>query len=69
MTEEFHYVRTGWSMGSALLHIQVHVDSEYAEEFTESQWEELSVEVDRHMQAIFDFLSREIWADRQVMMR
>ena len=64
ITEEVRYVRIGWAMGSSLVHIKVHVDSKYAEKFTESEWLAMSEVVEGHMRTIYDFLSRVIWTDQ-----
>jgi len=66
MSEEFQYVRTGWSMGVGnTLSVEVRVDSNRAEKFTASQWLSLGIEVEKHMQAIIDFLEDEIWPEQK----
>jgi len=66
MSEEFQYVRTGWSMGVGnTLSVEVRVDSSRAEKFTTSQWLSLGIEVEKHMQAIIDFLEDEIWPEQK----
>lgn len=66
MTEEFRYVRAGWSMGTGdTLGVRVRIDPTYAEKFSESQWKSLSIEVEQHMKAILDFLSSEIWPEQE----
>ena len=66
MSDEFQYVRTGWSMGTGdTLSVMVHIDSDYAEKFTEGQWESLSIEVEKHMKAILDSLENEIWPEQE----
>jgi len=66
MSEEFQYVRAGWSMGTGdTLDVRVRIDPTYAEKFSESQWKSLSIEVEKHMKTILDFLENEIWPDQQ----
>lgn len=66
MSEEFRYVRVGWSMGIGdTLSVKVYVDSTYAEKFTEGQWKSLGIEVEKHMKIILDFLENEIWPEQE----
>lgn len=66
MGEEFQYLRTGWSMGVGnTLSICVRVDSHQAEKVSEEQWILYGIEVEKHMQAILDFLENKIWPDKE----
>lgn len=66
MSEEFQYVRTGWSMGVGnTLSVEVRIDSHRAEKVSEEQWIAYGIEVEKHMQAILDFLEDKIWPEQE----
>ncbi len=66
MSEEFQYVRTGWTMGVGnTLSVTVQVDSIRARKFSKEQWMSYGIEVEKHMKAIIDFLENKIWPEQE----